>query len=269
MAIADALQALTVDEVADALHASIDPSIIAAFEAALPTALDGGFASVRVITATWDRLLSEAIHSSDMAGLTSLDVTTVDVLKLHGRPDWLGPALRAAVADAPFSRFVGRFGPGVGMAAACVARVRDALPELSPIAQPAGDLPEFGETTDVLRFHRLVDLAIRGLEPPLERLQGALSLSSSELGDVFGVSRQAIDQWRGRGIPSDRQGKVGDLVAVVDLLERKVKPGRLPLIARRPAPALGGQTLLEYAKHEDARELREIFERAFDWSTTA
>jgi len=64
-------------------------------------------------------------------------------------------------------------------------------PRQVPLALPNSGLPRFSEPVDVLRYHRLVDLAIRGMAPPLERLQDALGLSTAELGEVFGVSRQA------------------------------------------------------------------------------
>jgi hypothetical protein len=155
------------------------------------------------------------------------------------------------------------------MAVACVAKVREAVTDLAPLASPRAGLPHFTQQVDVLRFYRLVGLAIRGMSPPLERLQNALGLSNAELGEMFGVSRQAIDQWKGRGIPSDRRGQVADLLGVVDLLDRKLKEGRLPLVARRPASVFGGRSLLEMAASDEHTQLRDAVERAFDWSTTA
>jgi len=79
----------------------------------------------------------------------------------------------------------------------------------------------------------------------LERLRRMWSLSKSEAGDLFGVSRQAILKWVQRGVPAER---VADVAAVYDLareLERNLRPDRIPTIVRRRAKGLGGRTLLE------------------------
>lgn len=264
-----ALKADDPEDAAAILRVAVS-SNISRFEEALPTALSGGFAAVVAVTRNWDSLLEEALRSASSAVPDALEAIDVRHVKLHGEVvEWLATSLRTAVAGAPFSRFVGAFGPGVGMAMACVAKVREAIAELPPLTVPHAKLPQFSHSVDVLRFYRLVELAIRGLAPPLERLQEALGLSTTELGEIFGVTRQAIEQWRTRGIPPDRRSKVGDLLAVVDLLDRKLKPGRLPLVARRPAGAFGGRSLLELATSKEHVELRNIVERAFDWSTTA
>lgn len=269
MELDDALMADDPADAAVALRAVVGLSI-SRFEEALPTALGGGFAAVVVVTTNWDSLLEEALRSVSAAVPGSLEATDVREIRLHGEVvDWLPASLRAAVAAAPFSRYVGAFGPGVGMAMACVAEVREAVMELQPLPSPQTGLPRFGDSVDVLRFRRLVDLAIRGMAPPLERLQEALGLSTAELGEVFGVTRQAIDQWRIRGVPPDRRSKVADILAVVDLLDRKLKAGRLPLVARRPASGFGGRSLLELAASNEHAQLREQVERAFDWSSAA
>jgi len=98
---------------------------------------------------------------------------------------------------------------------------------------------------------------------PLGQLQiGALA-------SLFGVRRQAVDQWLERGVPSERQEKVQTLIAICDLLERKLKPGRLAGVARRPADAYGGKTMLELIAADQHRELLELVRDSFDWATAA
>jgi transcriptional regulator with XRE-family HTH domain len=269
MALDEALLADDSEKAAAILVEAVSGTI-ARFDEALPTALRGGFTAVAVVVSTWDALIEQSLRSAALVAPGSLEMTEPGVLKVGGQPvAWLSSHLRTAVTEAPFSRFVGAYGSGPGMAVACVAKVREAVAELTVLLPPRGGLPQLPETVDVLRFRRLAELAIRGMAPPLERLQDALGLTKAELGGIFGVSRQAIDQWRTRGIPPERRGKVADLLAVVDVLERKLKPGRLPLVARRPASAFGGRSLLELAAGDEQAQLRDAVERAFDWSTAA
>ena len=83
------------------------------------------------------------------------------------------------------------------------------------------------------------------------------------------VLEQAIDQWLERGVPSERQEKVQTLVAICDLLERKLKPGRLAGISRRPADAYGGKTMLQLIAADRHRELLEVVRDSFDWASAA
>ena len=105
---------------------------------------------------------------------------------------------------------------------------------------------------------------VRGLRRPL-----MACAPQHELASLFGVRRQAVDQWLARGIPSERQEKVQTLVAVCDLLERKLKPGRLAGVARRPADAYGGKTMLELIAANRHRELLELVRDSFDWASAA
>jgi hypothetical protein len=103
----------------------------------------------------------------------------------------------------------------------------------------------------------------------LDEIQAAFGLSNSELGRLFGVSRQAVDQWRARGVPGGRQEKAATVAATADLLSRQLKAARLPGIARRPASAYGGLTMLEMIERDRHRELLERVRDAFDWAAAA
>ena len=103
----------------------------------------------------------------------------------------------------------------------------------------------------------------------LSTIQDPLALSKTELGRLFGVSRQAIDGWHEHGVPPARQAKAAIVAAVVDLLSHRLKEERLPGIARRPARAYGGLTMLEMIERNRHEELLEITRRSFDWASTA
>ena len=103
----------------------------------------------------------------------------------------------------------------------------------------------------------------------LDDVQTTFQLTSSDLASLFGVSRQAVDQWHQRGVPGDRQAKAATIAAVADLLSRRLKPERIPGIARRPAPAYGGLTMLEMIERERHYELLEATRRSFEWASNA
>jgi transcriptional regulator with XRE-family HTH domain len=108
------------------------------------------------------------------------------------------------------------------------------------------------------------------MQPPLFKVKDLFGLTNSEVADLFGVKRQAVDQWEQSGeVPTARREKLANLLSVGELLERKLSPGRLPLIARRSADVYGGITMLDMVASDRDAELRELTERAFDWSGTA
>ncbi|MBI1376057.1 MAG: hypothetical protein GC157_01015 [Frankiales bacterium] len=102
----------------------------------------------------------------------------------------------------------------------------------------------------------LAALQSRVRSAPLERLMTSWDLSSSDLARVFGVSRQAVSKWRGSGVPAERAVAVADLSAATDVLERYVRPERIPAVVRRPADLLGGRSLLQLAEAGQYDEVR-------------
>jgi hypothetical protein len=181
-------------------------------------------------------------------------------------------ALETVSAEAPFSPWTAWFPLEEAVALDLTSRVCLLIGLRGPDVVPAE--PGVGEGVDDLtarRFLRRVRFHLNHPddEHPLRRLMDAFGLSKTELGSLFGVRRQAVDQWLERGVPSDRQEKVQTLIAIVDLLERKLKPGRLAGIARRPADAYGGKTMLELISADRHRELLELVRESFDWASAA
>jgi hypothetical protein len=86
---------------------------------------------------------------------------------------------------------------------------------------------------------------------PLDRTMKAWDLSHAAVGRMFNLSRQAIAKWMSVGVPAERSPAIADLAAATDLLERYVKADRIPAVVRRPAPALGGRSLLQLAESGD------------------
>lgn len=79
----------------------------------------------------------------------------------------------------------------------------------------------------------------------LERVMRHWRLSRTDLGALFGVSRQAVSKWLEDGVPADRVEQVADVQAITDLLTRHVQRDRIPAVVRRPADGLGGRSLIE------------------------
>jgi hypothetical protein len=183
-------------------------------------------------------------------------------------------ALETAAAEAPFGPWTARFPLEEAVAIDLASRVRQLIGlralELAPTDSGAGDVVDVDDLI-ARRFLRRVRFHLNhpDEEHPLRRLMDVLELSKTELGSLFGVRRQAVDQWLGRGVPSERQEKVQTLIAIADLLERKLKPGRLAGVARRPADAYGGKTMLELIAADRHRELLELVRQSFDWASAA
>jgi hypothetical protein len=102
----------------------------------------------------------------------------------------------------------------------------------------------------------------------LDPIAETFELSETELGRLFGVSRQAVGQWRDRGVPSNRMAKVTTVAAIGDLLRHRLKPERIPGIARRPASAYGGLSMLEMIERDRQDQLQAQVRQSFDWAAT-
>jgi transcriptional regulator with XRE-family HTH domain len=120
-----------------------------------------------------------------------------------------------------------------------------------------------------VQFYRAVGDELARIRTPLDRISSVLGVSRTELARLFGVRRQAIEQWESRGVPGERQEKLATLNAVVDLLTAKLKPDRIPGVVRRPAAAYGDRSILDaIAAGDEALVIGEL-RNAFDWAAVA
>jgi hypothetical protein len=181
-------------------------------------------------------------------------------------------ALETASAEAPFTSWVAQYelADAVGLDLTNHVRVLLGQRALSPPIVRHG----WAAASDDLTAQRFIHRVRRYLNHsdarhPLNRITDAFGLSKTDLAGLFGVRRQAVDQWLARGVPPERQEKVATLDALVDLFDRKLKPDRLPGVARRPAAAYGGETMLDLIRQDRHGELLEIVRDSFDWATAA
>lgn len=104
---------------------------------------------------------------------------------------------------------------------------------------------------------------------PLEHIRVTLGLNRTELAALFGVRRQAVDQWSGNGVPAERQEKLATLGAIADLLAAKLKADRVPGVVRRPSPAYGDRSILAAIADDDQDAALAELRDAFDWAGAA
>lgn len=248
--------------------------LIARLEGGLPAALRGSRLSVREYVATWrdlKTLVLDAIRRvrPDRVGVIGTRVLLCDA---SGVPSLVADeALDLGALRAPFSAWVATYGLGTGAAVALLADIRAYLPDVAALGPPAdAAFPRVEvDRAGVERFARLVLDELAARKAPLERVMEIFDLSLTDLGRLFGVSRQAAQQWIDGGVPPARLGKLGTVLATAELVEHKLRAGRVPLVARRPADAYSGRTMLEMIEQDLHEDLHCSVQRSFDWSGTA
>jgi transcriptional regulator with XRE-family HTH domain len=239
----------------------------------IPCALRGEWSSVVFLARMWQALIDDVLQlaSGELPELVQRADASTAVRAASGEFS-VQPShyLDCVVVDLPFSPFVAAFGPTLGIGVHAINAVRSVLPGCSTYAlDPSPAWRDLPRGTDIQRYRRLVELALRGMQPPLVRVKELFGLNNSEVADMFGVSRQAVDQWEIAGdVSALRRPKLANLLSVGELLDRKLAPGRLPLIARRPAAAYGGMTMVEMVADGRDAELVELTGGALDWSAT-
>jgi hypothetical protein len=99
---------------------------------------------------------------------------------------------------------------------------------------------------------------------PLQRVMSVWGLTQSDVGELMGVSRQAVSKWLVAGVPTDRTNAVADLAAATDVLVRHLKRDRIPAVVRRQAAVLGGRSLVEIAASGDTGGVLSACRAMFD-----
>lgn len=178
-------------------------------------------------------------------------------------------ALEETAAEAPFSRWAALFGLREGIPLHALSSLRLLLPDAQPLDPPPGTTgPPISERS-ARRFLAGVRRSLNASQPDLERVRDVFDLSQTELGALFGVSRQAATEWLAHGVPANRRDKLATVAAIADLLEHKLKSDRIPGIARRAATAYGGHTMLGLVAQDRHQELLDLTRESFDWSAAA
>lgn len=90
-------------------------------------------------------------------------------------------------------------------------------------------------------------------------------LSLAEAGRLFGVSRQAVSRWTIDGVPSTQTEAFADLAAATEILSHYLRHDRIPAVVRRPAAALGHQSLIDLLADGDTGEIVEAVRAMFQF----
>jgi hypothetical protein len=115
----------------------------------------------------------------------------------------------------------------------------------------------------------IVQLDQRLATRPLDRVVRLWNISAAQLGQMFGVSRQAATAWLHDGPPAGRSDQVAVLAQSTNLLEQWVKRERIPAVLRRPVEQLGGRSRLDAALAGEFELLRDELLDTFDVSRIA
>lgn len=266
-------------KVADATE-KIAGAMVREIDASLPRALAGERAQVRAYVHAYRMLTDEVLDAigAERPDLIMFDAAHRRVLvagvKSFARPaavDWAKAALEQEAMSAPFSEWVGTYGAGRGTAVALIAHLRRTLPGTEPLVPPRKRrLPDWPvDERRVVDFYREVLDELARTETPLQQIASLLGLTHTELARLFGVRRQATEQWQARGVPSERQEKLATLGEIADLLAAKLKRERIPGIVRRAAPAYGRRSILQAIADDDENLVLAELRDAFDWASAA
>jgi len=252
------MDALTSDDPDDVVSWCRTGAEAAVIDTNLDRALSGNRAAAFGYVRAW-RSLADAVLAPVHFDVTGTAAPTLRIV------------LDATAMEAPFSAWVARTGQlGVGACAALVAKIRETIPGLAPITVASQELPGLDRSeTQLGAFHRNVIAALAESELPLERIMSVFDVTVTDVGRMFGVSRQAVAQWRESGVPGDRQEKIATVAAVADLLASRLKTGHIPGVVRRPADAYDGRTALEMIEADRHDELLDRIRESFDWARPA
>jgi hypothetical protein len=270
-----ALHAQGVDDVLSAIERLVPDADVRQLASAARRALQGSRPAVRDYVRRYRELTADVLAATHAARpdivMKNAEGNLV-VADVDGRPARAPlAALDDGAAGAVFSNWVGVYGPADGLALDLISRVRATLPDTDILTIPthAGTAHWDVDDAAMLSFLAAVRQEIASPTTPLDTASQTFDLSETELGALFGVRRQAISQWRSAGIPSSRVAKVTTVASLADLLARKLKVERIPGIARRPAAAYGGLTMLEMITADRHDELLALVRASFDPAQTA
>jgi hypothetical protein len=250
---------------------ALAPATVRELGRLIPVAVAGSEGAARAYAGAWRELsdaLLEAIRRERPDVIAATEDGALVVIDADGSASPASERLLDYLAlQAPFSPWVELLGPGPGAAVFLLGELRAAVAGLEQLPVPGGPLPHWDvDEAALARFSRAVLDA--SAERELARIIRVFGLSITETGKLFGVRRQAVSQWLDDGVPPARASKVTVVARIADLLERMLVADRIPGIARTPADAYGGRTMLEMVADDRHEDLLRTITASFDWAAS-
>ncbi len=221
----------------------LDPKLVADVRRWLPAALAGDEQAARRYARAWRALVLVLMAENPEAPPAATEV--LDHLALTAPFDHEGP-FQALVSVAA------GIIPGMELVTA---------PRTARSALPRPD--------DYARFARTVVNELSGAGPGLDHLMASWGVTVTDVARLFGVRRQAVQQWLDQGLPAARQPKLVAILEIADLLERNLLPERIPGIVRTASEAYDGRSMLELIAADRQDDLLQSVRRSFDWAWSA
>jgi hypothetical protein len=262
------LSSMNPDEVAEACR-MVAPEAIAEVDRVLEPALEGVSEAVIAYVSAFQ----------DLVAATSRVLARTGSLVSSFAPD----VVADQAAAAPFDVWAAEYGAGLGVALYAVEQLRPggihhavdlrggrrlAIKVVPKTLRSRDMYLRFRDEVERLRRHKVSEAS--GGAELLERVARRFQLSHTELGKLFGVSRQAAKKWLDGGqVPAERQAKVATVFAIAELVAKHLEISALPGIARTPADDYGGLTLLEMIAADRHGEVLAGARDAFDYSSAA
>ncbi|MHB8139660.1 MAG: hypothetical protein ACYDHD_00135 [Vulcanimicrobiaceae bacterium] len=99
----------------------------------------------------------------------------------------------------------------------------------------------------------------------LARIAAIFGLSKTETGRLFGITRQAIDEWYIKGVPMSRIADVERTADLANAFHDQFKAERIPQIVRSPLPGIGNQAVLATIRDQGPVPVMEMLDRALSY----
>lgn len=239
---------------ASAAAARVVPDVVVALDV-LAELLDRG-SDVATVRRYWAQVNTASRALADLASQEpdpALSPATVSALLRHHVAEtyWASPSAN-----------------GIGVLTVLVDRLRGivgGLPHECTKPRPGIDELRFAW---LLKSFSDIELEQRYAEP-LRRAMAIFDLSSRDVADMMGVTRQAVDKWLLAGPPPDRLAKIGAVAQIADILRHRLRAGMPAVAIRRPAEAYGGRSMVDVITDDEHDWLADSVRASFDYAAVA
>lgn len=269
----EALQTDDPEEIEDWCY-QVFPDLVAEFNQVVPRALSGNRAASTRYVQLWRSLADRCLQNlrSEMPDLVFESQGEIWLIDVKGNASPASRLVLDAVAlEAPFSSWLVRSSNvGTAVCSLLVQRVRESIPHFEPVDLGEHGLAHWNLSGEQVRaFTRNVLASMASPESPLDRIRAVFDLTVTDVGELFGVTRQAAQQWLDDGIPADRSAKLATVLQIAELLEHYLRHGVVAGVIRKPADAYEGLSAFEMIKLDRHEELLESIRLVFDWAQPA